>query len=410
MSFSDFKFAEDDARVIANKLKDFFEAVKRANGEPGFRLALASPERLIQLTEAAILAQVNHDIDKTGKNNLLFFADDTTIDHHGYLYGERGKRMTASYALTTIRYTLSIQRAVRTLIPKGNRTTPDNKVFFATLRQVEILPGELFVDVEAQCLTPGIEGDGWDIDDIKNLVDLIPFVTARNITPSTGGDEQESTEAYRQRLRMLPESFSVAGPDGAYEFWARSANPGIIDAKAWMPELDLQNFGEFLAPWGINDAEGFYKALGNYYRDSGTGPGNVNVTVLMKEGELPTDEVLNQVALTVKPHQPLTDFFHTIHPEPIQFDVDFQYWIEIEKATEAASIIESVNIATENYITWQKSRLGLDINPDKLHEAIMGCGVKRIIITEPQFKILKPYEVAQFGGSKTIIYEGLEGT
>jgi len=411
MSFSDLKFAEDDARVLADTLRAIYEGIRRENGEPGYRLPLAAPERLIQLTEAAVLAQVNKNIDAAGKASLLFFANEQTAKHIGYLYGERGNQLEASYSLTTMRYTLTVVRPVITTIPRGYRTTPDNKVFFATKKALEIPAGELTGEVEAQSLTPGVISDGFAVGEIKNMVDRAPWVlSAVNITPSTGGAEKESLEAYIQRLRMLPESFSVAGPDGAYEFWARSANPGIIDAKAWMPELDMDAFAEFLLPWGITNAPGFYRALGDYYRDSGTGPGNVNLTALMKEGELPSGEVLNQVkeTLSATERRPLTDFVHVVSPEPVGFAVAFEYWVETEKATEAASIIDAVEKATMRYIAWQKSKLGLDIVPDTLHKMIMDCGVKRLDITAPVFTVLEPNQVAQFSGDKSVNYRGLE--
>jgi phage-related baseplate assembly protein len=411
MSFSDLQFSETDARKIQDRLQRVYEEVRRAAGEPGYKLAPAEPERLVQLAEAAALTQIATDIDKTGKGNLLFFADEETIEHIGFLYGDRGKRLPASHALTTIRYTLSTIRAVRTIIPKGYRTTPDNKVFFATKSAIEIPAGELHGDVEAECTIAGMAGMGFEPGDINNMVDILPFVAAaENITPTSGGADIEDIEAYRARLQLLPESFSVAGPDGAYEFWARSANPGIADAKAWMPELDLQSFGEFLAPWGITDASGFYNALGNYYRESGTGPGNVNVAVLMQGGELPSEEILNQVKETLigKTRRPLTDYVHVVEPQAKEFDVAARYWIETERATEATSIIDAVGKAVDRYIAWQKSRLGLDILPDILHKLIMDCGVKRLEITEPAFQILEPNEVAQFNGNKTVTYEGFE--
>jgi len=411
MRFEDLKFAEDDARVLADKLKDFYEAIRRVHGEAGFRQRPADPERLMQLTEAAILAQVNHDIDYAGKGGLLFFADENTVEHIGYLYGDRGKRLDASFSLTTIRYTLSVKRTVKTVILKGSRVTADNKIFFATMATLEIPAGELTGEIEAKCLTAGIEGDGFAVGTIKNMVDRVPFVsTVENITPSTGGEETEGLEAYKERLRILPESFSTAGPDGGYEFWARTANPGIVDAKAWQPDLDMESFKEFLKPWGITNASGFYKALGDYYRESGTGPGNVNITALMKNGELPAEEVLNQVkeTLSAKTRRPLTDYLHVVPPEIKEFCVSVQYWIETERATEAASIIDAVDKAVERYIAWQRSQLGLDIVPDMLHKLIMDCGVKRMEIAEPAFTELKPNEVAQFTGDKTVDFMGLE--
>jgi phage-related baseplate assembly protein len=411
MSFEDLKFAEDDARVLADKLKGVYEAIRRTNGEPGYRQGSADPERLLQLTEAVILAQVNQNIDYAGKGSLLFFADDNTVEHIGYLYGDRGKRLDASYSLTTIRYTLSVARTVRTVIPRGSRVTADNKIFFETMAALEIPAGELTGEIEAKCLTAGITGDGFDIGTIKNMVDRVPFVSAvENITVSNGGEETESLDTYKERLRILPESFSVAGPDGAYEFWARTANAGIIDARVWMPELDLQSFAGFLASWGITDTVGFYNALFSYFRTSGTGPGNVDVTVLMKDGELPSNEVLQQVGdtLTAKSRRPLTDFVHVKQPVPIEFNVDIRFWIGTEKATEAASIIEAVNRSVDQYIAWQKSLLGFDILPDMLHKLVMNCGVKRVEIIEPEFTVLQPKEVAQFGGNKSVVYENLE--
>jgi phage-related baseplate assembly protein len=411
MPFSDLQFSETDARKIQGKLQRIYEEIRRASGEPGYRLAPADPERLVQLAEAAALTQISTDIDKTGKGNLLFFADEETIEHIGLLYGDRGKRLPASHALTTIRYTLSTPRAVPTLIQKGLRTTPDNKVFFAAKTSIEIPAGEIYGDVEAECTTAGAAGMGFEPGDINNMVDVVPFVaSAENTTPTSGGADIEDIEAYRARLQLLPESFSVAGPDGAYEFWARAANPGIADAKVWMPELDLQSFAEFLAPWGITDAAGFYNALGDYYRESGTGPGNVNVAVLMRGGELPSEEILNQVkdTLSDKTRRPLTDYVHVVEPKTKGFNVAVRYWIETERAVEAASIIDAVDKAVDRYIAWQKSRLGLDIVPDMLHKLIMDCGVKRLEIAEPAFQIMEPNEAAQFSGGKTVVYEGFE--
>ncbi|MDR1902916.1 MAG: baseplate J/gp47 family protein [Treponema sp.] len=411
MSFSDLQFSETDARKIQDRLQRVYEEVRRAAGEPGYRLAPADPERLVQLAEAAVLTQIATDIDKTGKGNLLFFADEETIEHIGSLYGDRGKRLSESYALTTMRYTLSVSRTVRTIIPKGYRTTPDNKVFFATSSVIEIPAGEMHGDVEAECTTAGMAGMGFEPGDINNMVDVLPFVaSAENITPTSGGADREDIEAYRARLQLLPESFSVAGPDGAYGFWARTANPGITDTKVWMPEFDFASFGAFLAPWGITDTEIFYRALFNYFRESGTGPGNVNITVLMKDGLLPSQEVKNQVIETLsdKRVRPLTDFVHVKDPEPVEYSIIARYWIRTEDATKAQSIIDSVGLAVERFIDWQKSILGRDINPSYFHRLLMECGIKWAVIEEPSPTNLDPWQVGILSGSPQVIFEGLE--
>jgi phage-related baseplate assembly protein len=119
---------------------------------------------------------------------------------------------------------------------------------------------------------------------------------------------------------------------------------------------------------------------------------------------------MNQVkeTLSEKTRRPLTDYVHVVEPKTKEFDVAVRSWIETERATEATSIITAVDKAVDQYIAWQKSRLGLDILPDMLHKLIMDCGVKRLEITKPVFQILEPNEVAQFSGNKIVAYEGFE--
>jgi len=410
MAFNDLHFSETDARRIQERLQRVFEEAQRAAGNLGFRLAAAAPERLIQLTETAALAQIATDIDKAGRGNLLFFADEDTIEFIGSLYGDRGKRLQASYALTTLRYTLSVPMPTRKIIPKGYRSTPDNQVFFATKNAIEIPAGELYGEVEAECMTAGTVGMGFNAGDINNMVDTMPFLSSvENITPTSGGEDKEDIEAYRARLQLLPESFSVAGPDGAYEFWARTANPGITDTKVWMPDLDLADFAQFLSGWGITNAKAFYEALFNYFRESGTGPGNVNIAVLMKDGEMPSGEVKDQVLETLSDRRirPLTDFVHIKDPEPVTYNIKAKYWIRTGDSTMAQSIIDNVDLAVQQFIAWQKSTLGRDINPSYLHQLIMECGVKWAVIEEPIPTKLEPWQVGIVGDIQ-VTFEGLE--
>lgn len=47
--------------------------------------------------------------------------------------------------------------------------------------------------------------------------------------------EGETDTALRQRVQLAPHSFSVAGPELAYVYWARSADPDVADATAVSP-------------------------------------------------------------------------------------------------------------------------------------------------------------------------------
>lgn len=66
----------------------------------------------------------------------------------------------------------------------------------------------------------------------------------------------------------------------------------------------------------------------------------------------------------------------------------------------------AVNQAVEDYIVWQRSKMGRDIEPSELIHRIMEAGAKRV---EPAFvhQAVANNEIA-WNSSKNIIYGGLE--
>ena len=68
---------------------------------------------------------------------------------------------------------------------------------------------------------------------------------------------------------------------------------------------------------------------------------------------------------------------------------------------------KNVNKAIEDYISWQNSKIGRDINPDKLVEKIMAAGAKRVTVTSPTYQSCNKTEVAQIQ-NENVIYGGLE--
>ena len=193
-------------------------------------------------------------------------------------------------------------------------------------------------------------------------------MAVENITVSSGGSDIESDENFRERIQLAPESFSVAGPKGAYKFFAASANSNISDVAVIAPE----------------DAE-FCK------------PGNVYLFPLLTGGILPSQEILDAVyeACNDAEVRPDTDFLHVQTPEAVSYDLDVVYYIDRERATQAAQIQNAVNTAVYEFISWQKAKIGRDINPSELNKRIITAGAKRCEITSPAFTVLKAWEVAQ---------------
>ena len=76
---------------------------------------------------------------------------------------------------------------------------------------------------------------GPDLDNLAALVDVERFVLTPG-NPATGVVEVDETDtALRQRIVLAPQGFSVAGPEGAYVFFAKSADPSIQDVSVTTP-------------------------------------------------------------------------------------------------------------------------------------------------------------------------------
>lgn len=360
------EFALKDVSQIEADVITTYEAIS------GRKLAPGDPVRLFLQAVAQIIAHQRTLIDYAAKQNLLAFAEGDFLDHLGALL--ETERLPAQPAKTTVRFTISAQPQTVT-IPAGTRVTPDGKVFFAIVDPVDIPSGTTEVDVEVECTTVGTIGNDWQPGQINKLVDPLPWVIKiENITTSSGGADTEDDDNYRERIRKAPESFSVAGPYGAYEYWARTAHQSIIDVAVSSPSA-----------------------------------GQVEIRPLLEGGEIPTQEILDAVDAVCndKSIRPLTDQVTVLAPTVVNYDITLTYWIDQSNSFIAASIQEKVNEAINDYITWQKSKLGRDINPSELIARIMAAGAKRVDITSPVFTAITKEQVA-VANNVTVTYGGLE--
>lgn len=359
-------FVDTDAANIEASVITMYEAIA------GRTLAQGDPVRLFLQAVAAIIIQQRVLIDYSAKQNLLAYATGDNLDHIGVLVG--ATRLGASPAETTIRFNLSAAQSQVVTIPAGIRGTTANGVVFQVSNPITIPIGELYGDAPAECLTAGEAGNGYVPGQINQLVDPLPWVQSiTNITESEGGADEETDDAYRERIRLAPESFSVAGPDGAYLFWAKSASQTIIDVSV-----------------------------------RSSNPGVVELRPLLAGGEIPGTETLDAVAATVndKKIRPLTDQVTVLAPEVIDFDVSLIYYINNDNATQSTAIQTAVNQAVADYVLWQKSKLGRDVNPSELIWRVRAAGADRVEVTLPVFTSLEVYQVA-IAGTVTANFGGL---
>lgn len=359
-------FCDKDADSIETSLITSYEKIS------GRSLASGDPVRLFLETIAAVIVQQRVLIDFSAKQNLLAYSSGNYLDHLGALLGVA--RLSASSASTTVRFTLSAVQASAVAIPLGTRIAA-GEIIFSTTEAAEIPAGKMSIDVNAACLTSGAAGNDYLAGQISQLVDPIPYVSsAANITVSNGGSDQEDDGNLRDRIRQVPESFSTAGPVGAYKYWAKTAHQDVSDVAVYSPS-----------------------------------PGVVEIRPLGKNGSLPSPEMLGLVksACTADAVRPLTDSVNVSSPEQVGYSLDVTYWIARDDAAVVSGIQSSIETAIGDYMQWQKAVLGRDINPSVLTAKIQGAGALRCEVRSPSYAMLECYQVGS-NTDKNIVYGGLE--
>lgn len=345
----------------------------------GRSLSRADPVRLLLEVIAFVVILFSHKLDAAGKLNLLPYANKSFLDHLGALLGVR--RNAPTRAVTFCSFCIAVSSTKNHTIPQGTRVSPDGEIFFATDEEILIPAGATEVTVSATCLTEGEIGNGYLPGQIDKIVDPFPFeISVRNIDTSNGGSDTESDEHFRERIQIAPESFSVAGPAGAYRYQVLMAHQDIIDVAVLGPAEDTQ-----------------------------IQPGHVYIYPLLKGGELPSDELIQLVYETCNSDKtrPDTDFVHVYAPEVVGYALEVTYWIDRERAAQASQIRSAVENVISEWLVWQKSKLGRDINPSELTSRIIQAGAKRVEIPTPGFYRLFQNQIAVCR-SQSVNYGGLE--
>lgn len=369
ISFTDNVTLEEIRTKMINDYQDMYF---QQTGEKVI-LSLSDPNRLILYSCALQIYQSMQFIEQAGKQNLLTYAYGSYLDNLGAL--KRITRSQGSPSLSIVKFTLSrFQQNVIT-IPEGTRVTAGDDIYFYTTETKEIAIGDLYTDVPVKCTEIGIKTNEYDIGSINILVDPIPFISSvSNIVKCYGGSDIESDDSLAERIFLAPSSYSTAGPDDAYTYWIKTLNSNVIDVKVTSPSAVT-----------------------------------VDIRFLLSNGELPSEDVINsmQQLLSDKTIRPLTDNVIVNAPNTVDYSINAEYFIFESDRKQAAAIQQKVNEAVNEYILWQKTKIGRDINPSMLMKKMVTAGAKRVEISAPIFKSISEISVANLIES-TVIYGGIE--
>lgn len=163
----------------------------------------------------------------------------------------------------------------------------------------------------------------------------------------------ESDEALRARAQLALEGFSTAGPRGAYEFWARSADGRVRDVQVTSPA-----------------------------------GGRVVITVLSHDdGGIASQELLDlvQEACSDEDVRPLTDSVHTQPTTFLDYRIRAELTVTPGPAGEAA-----LEQAREEIAAYAESSfaIGRAIRRSAIYAALHRPGVDLVDLTEPAEDVL----------------------
>lgn len=358
--------------IMAGMIGDYQEKYREITGREA-RLAAADPYRLILYACAMQIYQAMQYADYAGKMSFLAYARGDYLDNLAALRGVR--RMESAAASTLLQFSMEEAVGAAVPIPAGCRVTNGNGVFFATDGYAEIPAGETSVTVPATCTAAGLSGNGFAAGRLNVLVNTLPYITAvTNLVETYGGADREGDDSLKERVYAFPNSYSTAGPVGAYEYYAKSASPDISDVMV-----------------------------------RSEAPGEVDVYFICEGGVIPGDALLQRVkeCLDDRGIRPLTDKVTVRAPTVMEYEVRLAYYIPSSRKAAAAAIQADVDAAVSLYNAWQTERIGRDINPSYLIQKVMEAGAKRVDVESPVFTVLDESTVAKTG-SVAVNYGGVE--
>lgn len=366
-------FTETNIDGILNRMiRDYEEAHREATGTR-LRLRPGDPRRIFLYAQALRELQLRVNINDAARQNLLAFARGDILDHLGAF--SRTSRNEPEPARATMKYTLSSARATDETIEAGTRSSPGGEIYFAPESDVLIPAGDTSVEFTAICTESGTMGNGFTPGQISIQTDPIPFVSSvENLTESFGGINRENDDSYRQRIHLGPIGFSVAGPELAYENLVRNFSSAISDVK-----IDSPN------------------------------PSEVDIYILIENGSIPDTELLDDLQdyLAAKDRRPLTDLVNVSAPDIVNYNLELTYYISEGDAEREDEVIDAVEDAISEYVIWQRSRVGRDINPSELISQIVRAGAKRVEVASPAFTQVGEFELAVVD-EEDVTYGGLE--
>ncbi len=369
------------------------DVINKVENELGEELHEGDERKLFIKSLMPILVGIANNINDTANQNFLENARDEKLDAIGESYFDT-KRLKSTKASCRGKAVLSAIQKDDVHIASGTKITSDGIRIFELEEDYILKAGESETDVKLISTSTGSKYNGIPEGKINHIIQPIAFVSQiYNTEISKEGSDLEKNISYRERARLEMESKSCAGPDGAYEYYAYSADNSITGVKVISPS-----------------------------------PGVVKILVVVDNGEIPSQEILSKVYKECSPKdkRPLTDKVEVGTPDVIEYDIELTYYLDKNFLTQEGKWRKSIegeklnyeDGSIRNFINWQQEEIGKSINVEELKYQILNSasynindrplsGVRRLIVSKPGYDEIKENEIAKVKNI-TVKYGGME--
>lgn len=321
-------------------------------------------EMLLRSVQADVV-QILGAIDNALKMATLRYAIGEYLDIIGE---ERGCiRISATVSEATATITTNAN-GIPDVIPAGSGLTSDGSLIFVLAEDFELTGLAKTETVRIIAQKEGNSGNallsGTQMFFVTPNSGINSVIAASD---ASGGNDEETDEAYRERIREYGLASVTTGPSRQYESLAKEVNSAILDAKA----LNTDSSDPVV--------------------------GDVYIYLLFVSGTTGKDAIKNAVlnALSAATVRPLTDNVYIREATDVEYTLNVKYWSDNSATTTAA-----IEKATEEYQYWQDNTIGQPFNPNKLMAAIYQAGATRVLWDEG----------SEFDGSGDIEYTEIDGT
>lgn len=359
-------FVERDPEVILAEVIALYEGILGRTVYP------AQAERLIINGIVAVELLIYERMQSAMQQMYLRFSTAPALDYLVELLGVY--RLPAQGAACTIQFNL-VDGHGGVIIPGGTGVaTTDGRVVFQTQENFSVLAGVNTAQVPAFATTLGTVGNGYAAGEVSSILDPQAFIaTAANTATTAGGVNAETDDELRERAKLAPASFSVAGPRNAYAYFARRASSAIIDVAV-----------------------------------AQITPGTVGVYPLTEGGTTPPEILtLVEVELNDDSVRPLCDTVVVEAPTVVDYD------IEVDITTYEDADVDLVQTAIEEALAAlaadRASSLGRDVT---LAQIISTCiavdtdSVYNVVVTSPASSLTVAFNAVAIVGTITVNMTG----